>query len=200
MFSARSAIRRSLAIVLLTGSTSAFALDPITLVLLRMLRDQIVSKTLEAAADAPASLRSSSPFDAVPPPVTFDDAKLESLIDEGFVHLTDVQRAEVYRSVKAMLADPKNAGSRSMIIEELALKASAVRQAHERLNTLSLADKKAVALQAREEYERLAPTERLELAQVVRLRIVPIPGDLSELILAEFGSVDAAGASVAAVR
>jgi hypothetical protein len=200
MFNARSAIRRLLAIGLLAGSTSALALDPITLVLLRMLRDQIVSKSLEAAVDTPDSIKSPSPFGTIPPPVTFDDAKLQSLIDEGFVHLTDAQRAEVYRSVKGMLADPKNAASRLMIIEELAVKASAVRQAHERLDTLSAADKRAVALQAREEYQKLAPAERLELAQVVRSRIVPIPGDLSDLILAEFGSVDAAASAVAVVQ
>jgi hypothetical protein len=200
MFNARSAIRRSLAIVLLAGSTSALALDPITLVLLRMLRDQIVSKSLEAAMETPAAGRSASAFDTVPAPLTFDDAKLQSLIDEGFVHLSDAQRAEVYRSVKAMLADPKNAASRPMIIQELAVKASAVRQAHERLNMLSPADKQAVARQAREEYQRLAPSERVELAQVVRARMVPIPEDLSELILAEFGSVDAAASAVAAVQ
>ena len=73
-----------------------------------------------------------------------------------------------------------------MIIQELAEKAAAVRGAHERLSALTLAEKQAIAVDARAEYERLTPDAREQLLQLLQSRTTPIPRDLNELILAEF--------------
>jgi len=112
------------------------------------------------------------------------------------VHLTEAQRAAVYASLMRMLADPRNALARPLIIEELAQQASAVRVAHERLAALTPAQKRAIAADARSEYERLQPQERDQLVQLLQARVAPIPQDLNELILAEFTA--ARGAAPAA--
>ena len=114
--------------------------------------------------------------------------QVSALIDAGFVHLTPAQRADVYASLTRMLADPRNALARPLIIEELAQHASAVRSAHERLAALSPAEKRAIAADARSEYERLKPQERDQLTQLLKAGLAPIPRDLNELILAEFAA------------
>ncbi len=68
---------------------------------------------------------------------------------------------------------------RPMLVHELAVKASAVRQAHEQLAALPQAEKQADAVQARKEYEKLPPEERLQMIQVLQAGIAPLPRDLN---------------------
>lgn len=125
-------------------------------------------------------------------------AQLREMIDTGFVHLSATQRTEIFHSIGSMLDDPKNALARPLIIQELAMKASAVRVAHERLAGLSQGEKRAIARDARQEYERLPADERLQMVRLLETRIVPIPRDLSDMILAEFTAVSVAPAVVPA--
>lgn len=186
-------MRRTLVCVLLALWPSvSFAAEPLTLLLLHILRERITSAIEEAVEQArrdrerPKLVIPSDPYD-------LDDRKLRRLIDEGFVHLSAAQREEVFASVKRILSDPNNAAQKPMIVQELASKASAVRQAHERLANLSQVEKKALAAQTREEYEKLPPEEREQMLQVLRSGVAPLPRDLNEMILAEFGSVPAPG-------
>lgn len=185
-------------LLLMVWSSASFALEPLSLLLLRVLRDQIISSSAQAAIEG-AQSGSERPGAAVlpPPPYALEDHKLRALIDEGFVHLTPTQREEVFASLKRALADPKNAHLRPMIIQELAQKASAVRQAHEQLNNLSDEDKKIIVSQARDEYASLPPAERSRMLQVLRSGIAPIPRDLNDMILAEFSQVAASTAAPA---
>ena len=73
----------------------------------------------------------------------------------------------------------------------------AVRSAHERLAALSPAEKRAIAVDARSEYERLKPQERDQLMQLLKAGVAPIPRDLNELILAEFAAAGALPATTA---
>jgi hypothetical protein len=174
--------------VLAVFSSAAIATDPLTLILLRLLRDQIVSSSIEAAIESNTESASQKLKPLLFPQAPYDlgDEKLRALIDEGFVHLTAAQREEVFVSLKRALADPKNAAARPVIIHELALKASALRQAHEHLNNLSFGDKRNIVVQAREEYVKLSEEERLQMLQVLQSGIAPIPRDLNDMILAEF--------------
>ncbi len=182
-------VRRGVFITLLlvAGMAPAYAAEPLTLFLLKLLRDQMATSVLESAVNNLSSV-------AVKPPVPaalagvygVNEEQLRALIDTGFVHLTEAQRTEVYASLTRMLADPKNAQARPLIIQELAQQASAVRGAHERLAALSAAEKRAVATGARAEYERLQPAERDQLLRLLQARVAPIPRDLNDLILAEF--------------
>jgi hypothetical protein len=103
--------------------------------------------------------------------------------------------------VKKILSDPQNAAMRPGLVQELAVKASAVRQAHEQLAALTSSEKRALALQARDEYAKLPLEERQQMVQVLQARIVPLPRDLNDMILAEFGSVAApTGAAASAAK
>ena len=179
-------------VVLAAVCTPAFSLDPLTLILLRLVRDKLISTGIESAADR-ASAPGTPPAVAQPAlptlPLGMDDAQLRRLIDEGFVHLTAAQRSEVYDSLRRILLDPKNAAEAPALIADLATKASAVRQAHESLSTLSAERKRRIATEAREEYEKMPPDTREELALALRARVVPMPVDLTEMILAEFDRV-----------
>ena len=177
-------------IVLAALPSVALAVDPLTLILLRLLRDQIITSAAQAAYER------TQPPAAPPGPIVFpahpydlDDQKLKTLIDEGFVHLTSAQRDEVFAAVKRGLTDPKNASVRFHIIEELALKAAAVRQAHEQLNNLSQARKSSIAAEAREEYLKLTPEDRQQMIAVLQSGVMPIPRDLNDMILSEFRNV-----------
>ncbi|MGZ5226933.1 MAG: hypothetical protein ACXWCS_22470 [Burkholderiales bacterium] len=186
--------------VLLAALAAPAAADPITLLLLRVLRDQLITRSLEAAWDqraqsapapAPTSLFTPAPASLfVPAHVeNLNDQQIRQLIDDGFVHLSLAQRDEVYTDVQRILSDPEHAPSRRAIVEELATKALAVRQSHDMLRQLSTAQKQLVAEQARTEYAKLPVEEREQLVQVLRTGSVPIPRDLSEAILAEFATV-----------
>ena len=176
-------------VLLAISSSAALAVDPLTLILLRILRDQIITAAAEAAYNKLTEKPPPGPIVYPAHPYDLDDARLHTLIVEGFVHLDRAQREEVFVSVKRILADPKNAAIRLHIIEELALKASAVRQAHENLNNLSYDRKRLVASEAREEYRKLEPEERRQMLDVLQSGVMPIPRDLNDMMLAEFRSV-----------
>jgi hypothetical protein len=185
-------MRRGLVcLVLALWPAVTFAAEPLTLLLIHIIRSQIESAIEQTIEKAPRERE--RPMLVIPPaPYDLSDEKLRALIEEGFVHLTRAQRDEVFESVKRILSDPKNAALRPMLVQELAVKASAVRQAHERLAALSPSENKALAVQARQEYEKLPVEERQQMVQVLRSGIAPLPRDLNEMILAEFSSVPAA--------
>lgn len=197
----RQRVRRGVFITLLlaTAAVPAHAADPLTLYLLKMLRDQMASSALESAVNnmPPAAARPSVPT-ALAGVYGVSEEQLRMLVDAGFVHLTPAQRAEIHASLMRMLADPQNALARPLIIEELALKAAAVRGAHERLSSLTVAEKHAIAADARAEYERLPAQEREQMLQLLQARVAPIPRELGDLILAEFSAVQRVAGAPAA--
>jgi hypothetical protein len=182
-------IRRSLLCALLALWPSVVhAAEPLTLILLHIIRQQIANAVENAIEQAQKERE--RPVVVIPRgPHEIDDQKLRALIDEGFVHLTRAQRDEVFASAKRILAGTENTAQRAALVQELAIKASAVRQAHEHLSALSSAEKRALAIEARGEYEKLPVEERQQMIQVLQAGIVPLPRDLNEMILAEFGSV-----------
>lgn len=194
-------IRRGVFITLLlaTVAVPAHGADPLTLFLLKMLRDQMATSVLESAYNnvPPVVVKQSAPS-ALAGVHGVSEEQLRMLVDAGFVHLTATQRDEVYASLIRMMADPKNALARPLIVEELALKASAVRGAHERLANLSEAQKRLIAADARGEYERLPAQEREQMLQLLQARVAPIPRDLNDLILAEFSAVQRVAGTTAA--
>lgn len=186
-------VRRGVFITLLSAAViaPAHAAEPLTLFLLKMLRDQMATAVLESAVNGATSPAAPPAPAALAGVHGISEEQLRSLIDTGFVHLTRAQRDEVYASLTRMLADPKNALARPMIIQELAQQASAVRGAHERLAALTASEKRAIAAEARAEYERLQPGDRDRMVQLLQAGVAPIPRDLNDLILAEFTAAPA---------
>ncbi len=175
--------------LLLLSSAPAHALDPLTLILLRLVRDKVISTGLESAVE-----RAGKASIAVAPstsglPMGLNDSRLRRLIDEGFIHLSYEQRGEVFDSVRRILMDPANAADGPGIVADLALKAAGVRQAIESISRLSPARKREIAREAGEEYGRLPAETRDDFTAVLRKRVVPLPDDLNAQILAEIDRV-----------
>ncbi len=177
-------VRRGVFITLLLFQAAAplqvQAAEPLSMFLLKLLRDQAISAGIEHAVTGALA----------PPPVPLTNVygiteeQLRGLIDEGFVHLTPAQRAEVYSSLTRILTDPKNALARPLIIEELAVQASVVRGTLERLAALTIAEQRAIVADARAEYARLPEEDRVRLVRLLQARVAPIPRDLNDQILA----------------
>jgi DNA polymerase III alpha subunit len=180
--------RALLCLLLAVWPAVVHAAEPLTLILIHIIRQQIAN-AVENAIEQAQRERERAVVVLPRAPHDIDDQRLRALIDEGFIHLSRSQRDEVFASVKRILASTDNSAARAALVQDLAMKASAVRQAHEQLSALSPAEKRALAIEARGEYVKLPPDERQQMVQVLQAGIVPLPRDLNEMILAEFGSV-----------
>lgn len=185
------------ALVLLLCAPAAWAIDPLTLFLLRMLRDQTVSSSIEAGMDAsqkrPGLDGTTATLPSLPPPPpTNESQQLKATIDESFVHLGPQQRADLHASLMGMLNDPRNASSRDAILTEFNAQAQALRNSQRMLSRLSEADMRAIAAEARVEYERLPGDQRQQLLQALQRGVPGMPKTLQDVMLAEFSSVPAA--------
>ena len=186
---------RCLVGVLILFSTSAAFADPVLLLLLRVARDRAVSASIEAGVN---NLQQSSTIPspvygfALPtPPIARgnEEQQVRALLDENFLHLSASQRDEVFAGLQQILKDPQYARDRSRLIAEFALKARAVRESYRGLDTLTYAEKRSLAVQAKEEYRRLPAGERQQLFEVLQSGMLPVPRDLRDIMLAEFSSI-----------
>jgi hypothetical protein len=183
-----------LGLVLSCFSSAAIAADPLTLFLLRMLRDQAISATIESATQQQPAQPQFTPRPPVvaAPQTSSESAQLKALIDESFLHLGPAQREELHASLQKMLGDPRNAAVRSEIISEFTRQAVAMRDAHRHLSRLSETDMRRVAEDARSEFERLSPDQRKQLLQALQQGVPGMPRALHDMMMAEFASVPAA--------
>ena len=186
---------RCLVGVLILCSTSVACADPVLLLLLRMARDRAISASIEAGVN---SLQQNSTIPsplygfALPTPALptgNEEEQVRVLLDENFLHLSASQRHEVFAGLQKILRDPQNRRDKSRLVGEFALKARVVRESYRGLDTLTPAEKKSLALQAREEYRRLPEGERQRLLGVLQSGMLPVPRDLRDIMLAEFSSV-----------
>ncbi len=180
---------------LASSSAATLAAEPLVLFLLKMMRDQAISSSIEAGVEAARARKpgEEGAFAASPPPTAPPLATkgqwLKGLIDDSFVHLSPAQREELYASLLKILNDPKYAAVRPTIIAEFTSQAIAIRDSYRKLSRLSESDMKAIAIEARREYERLPSEQRQQMLQVLQLGIPGIPRTLNELMLVEFSSV-----------
>ena len=188
-------IRWLVCVVLLLCSTAAYSLEPILLLLVRMMRDHAVSASVEAGVN---SLRKDAPPQAPsfgytlpnpPEPQGNAEQRLRTLIDESLLHLSAVQRDAVFAGMQKVLRDPQYAQHSSQILAEFTSTARALREGYLQLDRLSHSQKKALVLQAREEFQRLSAGERQHLFEVLKSGMLPVPRDVTEIILAEFDAV-----------
>ena len=184
----------ALGLALVLWCSAAAANPAAALILLRLLRDHIISASLESGADALSARASREPEPTFGyPPVSpardagmDEDAQMRRLIDESFLHLAPAQRAELYTSLMKTLDDPANRELRPQLAAEFRAKALAVRAAYVQLDRLSSSEKKDLAAQARDAYAELPEDERQELLAVLRAGALPVPPDLNRYMLAAF--------------
>src|SRR5262249_52269555 len=122
---------------------------------------------------------------APPPP---EGQWLRTLIDESFAHLSAGQREELHASLMRILNDSKYSETRGMILAEFTRQAIAMRDAHRQLAGLSADQMKAIAVQARREYEQLPPEQRRQMLQVLEHGIPGMPRSLNDMMLTEFSA------------
>jgi hypothetical protein len=186
---------RSLIFILLLGSASTAFADPILLLLLRTLRDQAISASLEAGYNsvqrAPALSAPTFGYALPTAPVTRDgdEQHLRTVIDENLLHLIQPQRDAVLAGLRKMLDDPRYMQMRSQIIAEFTLKARAIGDAYRVLDRLSYSEKRELVQRAIEEIRRLPAAQRGQLRDVLQAGMLPVPRDISELLLAEISGV-----------
>ena len=170
---------------------TAAAVDPLVLFLLRMIRDSVASSAIQAgveAATAKPEPQSAAALPRLAPLPQSEGQWLKQLIDESFIHLSAAQRDEVFAGLTRMLNDPRYAPSRSLILAEFTGQAIALRDAHRRLSGLTPDQMKAIAVEARQEYERLPAQQREQMLRVLQHGIPGMPRALNDMMLAEFGS------------
>jgi hypothetical protein len=78
-----------------------------------------------------------------------------------------------------------------MILAEFTRQAIAMRDAHRQLAGLSADQMKAIAVEARREYERLPADQRNLILQGLQQGIPGVPRTLNDLMIAEFNSAAA---------
>lgn len=194
-------IRWLVCAVLLLCSSAAYSLDPILLLLVRMMRDHAISASVEAGVN---SLRQETPPQApkfgyglpnTPEPQGNAEQRLRTLIDESLLHLSAVQRDAVFAAMQKVLRDPQYAQLSSQILADFTLTARALREGYLQLDRLSYSQKKALVMQAREEFQRMPAEQRQHLLEVLQSGMLPVPRDINEIMLAEFDFVPAAAGS-----
>ena len=173
--------------------STAAAVDPLVLFLLRMIRDSVASSAIQAGVESMNS-KPAQPEATLPRLATLPQGEgqwLKQLIDESFIHLSAAQREELFASLTRMLNDPRYVQSRSLILAEFTGQAIALRDAHRRLAGLTPDQMRAIAVEARQEYERLPAAQREQMLQVLQHGIPGMPRTLNEMMLAEFGNARA---------
>lgn len=179
MKSIRLALALALAATLL--APPAAAIDPVALIVLRMLRDHIITSQLEAAL-----ARAQQPAPAAP--VRQYPGDVRTLVDEGFPYLDAAQRSAIHAGLMDVMSDSRHAGQRDAILAQFIETANASREAHQALSRLTADEKRTIAVRAADTLRGRSADERQELIDALRSPAVPIPSDLRALMLAELGA------------
>lgn len=119
------------------------------------------------------------------PGTAVEPETLRQIVNDSFGYLSSAQRREVFESLNEMLLDPKLGGQRAALIEYFLHKALAVRAAQMQLAKLSTAEKQRLAAQFKEETAALSDEERHQLLGLLEHRLLPVPADLNQLLLAQ---------------
>jgi hypothetical protein len=118
------------------------------------------------------------------PGTSVEPEMLRRLIDDSFMYLSEGQRREIFDTLHAALMDPKNAAVRGPMIEYFAERALMIRSAQLKLSQISWPEKERIAREFKVAFDAMPPQEQLQLAEVVRRGLLPVPSDLGELLAA----------------
>lgn len=183
-------LRALIAALILSCTQPAAAIDPVTLILVRMLRDKILMHLADQAVEEalkapPKSFAILAPPPGLPPPGLPEAERMRYIVDRNFTYLSGAQRDQVHQGLMTALNDPANHASRAEMIDEFTRTALAVGEAQRILDKLSWSQKRDIAVSAGSAYRQLPADERLELLTMLRSGQAPIPQDLTTLLLAE---------------
>ena len=181
-------------VAVLAWSPIASAIDPVTLILMRMLRDKILVALADAAVQEALRPREpgveAQPASApgIPPPGMAEPERLRFLIDRNFTYLSAAERDRAYQGLMATLDDPANTAVRPRMVEEFWQMAIAVGEAQRILERLSRAQKQEIAAGAGAAFRELPAEQRQEVLALLQSGQAPIPQDLNAMMLRELGA------------
>jgi len=189
----RSLRSLALAAALAFAPASAFAADPILMLLLGFVQNRMASIAAEKPATAPSTQQApaEAPRLAPKPIAEMQIEDLRAVVDESFAYLSRAQRRELLAGLERVLSDPANAPYRISIVTQFLMMAQQVRHAHDTLDRLSSEQKKLVAVQFTQNFRQLPPEQQAALSQQLRSRALPVPADLSDMMLAELAGAGA---------
>lgn len=142
---------------------------------------------IESAAQNPQprpSVEPSLPLPVAKAPAAMDEADLRALVDESFMYLSRAQRAELLAGLDKALSDPANTVYREAILTQFVNVARQVQFTHGQLSRLSPEEKRAVAERFAANYRTMDPAQQQALIEQLRLRALPLPTDLNDMMLA----------------
>jgi len=174
--------------LLFAGVVTPAAADPIIMFLLGVARDMILEhgeKRLPGAVPAPEYVPD---MERVYKGTIIEPDQLRRVIDDSFPYLGGAQRKEIFDSLNAALADPKNAAVRGEMIQYFLDKALTVRAARIKLAELPWREKQRLAGEFKKEIATLSPEDKAQLSALLRNGMLPVPSDLNQLLLAAFDS------------
>jgi hypothetical protein len=181
-------------VVTLAWSPAASALDPVMLLLMRMLRDKIIVSLADAAVEAalkdpePVLAPPPGPPPGMPPPGLSEPEQIRFIIDRNFTYLQSAEREQVYQALTAALNDPSNEAVRTQMLDEFMRTALAVGEAQRALDKLSRSQKQQIATAAAAAFVQLPPDQQQELLNLLQAGHAPIPPDLNAMLLREMGA------------
>ncbi len=181
-------MRGALASIMIALTPLPAHADPVLMFFLGFAKN-LIESSIEANAkkpkpptipNAPAVLPRALP---AKPAASLTSDDLRALVEDSFAYLDRQQRAELWTGLEKALADPANAAQRELMLEQFVGVARQVGFTHRQLQALSDAQKSALARQFAANYRMLAPDQQQALEQQLRLRALPLPADLNDMML-----------------
>jgi hypothetical protein len=179
-------LRRGVLFTLLfAGLVAPAAADPILMLLMSIARNMVINHAQKPNSEKQLEIPIIETSNVYPGTLVEPD-QIRRLIDDSFLYLGDRQRQEIFDSLNAELLNPKNAAVRGAMIEYFIDRALILRSAQLRLAQMSWSEKERMAREFRSEIAALPPEDQAQIAELLRKRMLPVPSDLNQLLLAAF--------------
>lgn len=179
-------LRRGVLFTLLfAGLVAPAAADPILMLLMSIARNMVVNHAQKPDSE---KLLENQVFDTDKyyPGTLVEPDQIRRLIDDSFLYLGDRQRREIFDSLNAELLNPKNAAVRGAMIEYFMDRALILRAAQLQLSRMPWSEKERMAREFKAELAALPPDDQAQIGDLLRKRMLPVPSDLNQLLLAAF--------------
>jgi hypothetical protein len=171
--------------LLFAGLVAPAAADPILMLLMSIARQMVIRHAQKP--DSEKQLEVELPdMGKYYPGTLVEPEHIRRLIEESFVYLDDWQRQEIFDSLNAELLNPKNAAVRGAMIEYFTDRALVLRAAQARLAQMPWSEKERMAREFKAEIAALPAEDQKQIGELLRKRMLPVPGDLNQLLLATF--------------
>lgn len=170
---------------LFAGLCSPAAADPILMLLMSIARNMVYNHATKPDSEKRFEVEIIEPSRFYPGTMVEPD-QIRRLIDDSFLYLADRQRQEIFDSLNAELMNPKNAAVRSAMIQYFMDRALVLRAAQLRLAQMPWSEKERMAREFKAEISSLPAEDQAQIGELLRKGMLPVPGDLNQLLLATF--------------